>query len=272
MSNAAVRIIVSVIAIPLILFVAFYGSYFFLFFTLFIGLAGYYEFGAMVKKKEILVNSAVGYLSVSALILNQYFKLLHFELLLIAIVLLLLLNELFRNNGSASANLGGSLLGIFYVGLFASAVVGVRELYVDSVFPYSSGGLLIIAVFASIWLCDSAAFFIGTAIGKHKLFPRVSPNKSWEGAIAGFVFAVAAMIAAHFIAIDFLTVGQSAALGIIVGIFGQTGDLVESLIKRDAGVKDSSSLIPGHGGILDRFDSFLFSAPFIFLFMKYFAF
>ncbi len=271
MSNTTVRILVSVIAIPLILFVTYLGGYLFLLFALFIGLAGFYEFDGMLKKKNIKVNLTIGYLAVAALILNQYFKFVQFEFLLIVIVLLLLVFELFRNNGSASANLGGSLLGVFYIGLFASAIVGIREAYVDSIFPYSSGGLIIIAVFASIWLCDSAAFFIGSAFGKHKLFPRVSPNKSWEGAIAGFFFAIAGLVAAHFIAVDFICIGQSMTIGMIVGIFGQMGDLVESLIKRDAGVKDSSSLIPGHGGILDRFDSFLFSAPFIYLFMKYFV-
>ncbi len=271
MSNTAIRILVSLVAIPLILFVTYFGDFLFLLFTLFIGLAGYYEFDGMLKKKGGNINLPVGYLSVTALILNQYFNFIQFEFLLIAIVLALLVYELFRNNGSAAANLGGSLLGIFYIGLFSSAIIGIRELYVDSVYPYSSGGLLIISVFASIWLCDSAAFFIGSAIGKYKLFPRVSPNKSWEGAIAGFIFAIAAVVAARFIAIDFITVEDAIIIGIIVGVFGQMGDLVESLIKRDAGVKDSSALIPGHGGILDRFDSFLFSAPFIYLFMKYFV-
>jgi phosphatidate cytidylyltransferase len=111
---------------------------------------------------------------------------------------------------------------------------------------------------------------LGTAFGKHKLFPRVSPKKSWEGAISGFVFAILTMIAARAIILDFFSLWDVIIIGIIVGTIGQMGDLVESLMKRDAGVKDSSSIIPGHGGIFDRFDSLLLSAPFIYLYLFYF--
>ncbi|MFZ1281640.1 MAG: phosphatidate cytidylyltransferase, partial [Ignavibacteriaceae bacterium] len=131
------------------------------------------------------------------------------------------------------------------------------------------GGYLIISIFASIWICDSAAFFGGTALGKHKLFHRVSPKKSWEGAIFGFVFAILAMILAKNLVLDFLSLKDAIAIGLITGTIGQIGDLAESLLKRDAGVKDSSNLIPGHGGIFDRFDSLLFSAPVIYLYLTY---
>ena len=112
---------------------------------------------------------------------------------------------------------------------------------------------------------------MGTAFGKHKLFPRVSPNKSWEGAIAGFVFAIITMIAAKATVIDLLTLYDAVIIGIIVGIIGQMGDLVESLVKRDAGVKDSSAIIPGHGGIFDRFDSLLLTAPVVYLYLSIFV-
>ena len=107
-------------------------------------------------------------------------------------------------------------------------------------------------------------------MGKHKLFKRVSPNKSWEGAIFGFIFAITTMILAKIIILNFLSWNTVIALGFIVGIFGQVGDLIESLIKRDAGVKDSSAIIPGHGGIFDRFDSLLYTAPLIFLYLSFF--
>ena len=125
---------------------------------------------------------------------------------------------------------------------------------------------MIISIFVSIWICDSAAYFIGSAYGLHKLMPRVSPKKSWEGAIAGFVFAVIGMIAARELVLEFLELRDAIAIGLIVGAFGQIGDLVESLLKRDNHVKDSSSIIPGHGGILDRFDSLLFTAPIVYLY------
>jgi phosphatidate cytidylyltransferase len=100
---------------------------------------------------------------------------------------------------------------------------------------------------------------------------RVSPNKTWEGAGFGFVFAVITIVLAKIIILNFLSLGTAIAIGIIIGLFGQIGDLIESLFKRDAGVKDSSSVIPGHGGIFDRFDSLLYTAPVILLYLKYFG-
>jgi phosphatidate cytidylyltransferase len=145
----------------------------------------------------------------------------------------------------------------------------IREIFSQSELLYSEGGYLIISIMIAIWVCDSAAFFIGSAFGKHKLFPRVSPNKSWEGAVAGFVFAIVSMIAAKAIFLDILTLTDSIIIGTIVGTVGQIGDLVESLVKRDAGVKDSSAIIPGHGGIFDRFDSLLFTAPVVYIYLHF---
>jgi phosphatidate cytidylyltransferase len=123
-----------------------------------------------------------------------------------------------------------------------------------------------------IWICDTAAFHFGVALGKHKLFPRVSPNKSWEGSIFGFIFAIATAVAAKYIVLDYLSLPQSVVIGCIVGIFGQLGDLIESLLKRDAGVKDSSHIIPGHGGAFDRFDSLLLTAPLVYLYIDFIVF
>ena len=179
--------------------------------------------------------------------------------------------ELFRNKGSVVKNLGATVLGIIYIGLFSSALIAIREFYPNVNELYPRGGFVIISMLAAIWVCDSAAFFGGTALGKHKLFPRISPNKSWEGALLGFLFAILTMLLAKLIVLDFLSWTNVIVLGIIIGIIGQLGDLVESSIKRDAGIKDSSSIIPGHGGIFDRFDSLLFSAPAIWLYLKYFS-
>jgi phosphatidate cytidylyltransferase len=125
------------------------------------------------------------------------------------------------------------------------------------------------SVFAIIWICDSAAFHVGSALGKHKLFPRVSPQKSWEGAGAGLIFAILSALAAKYLVLPFLPVAGAIVIGTIVGTIGQLGDLTESLMKRDAGVKDSSTLIPGHGGAFDRFDSVLLVAPCVYLYLGY---
>ena len=266
MSNTTTRIIVSVIAIPAIVLACYFGEYYFFAFVIGIGIISYYEFWLFVKNKDINANLIVGILSVGMIITNSYKSFIDYYPLLITILLLLTFIELFRNKNSAIINLGTTLLGILYFGFFASALLSIRELYqVD----YTHGGLLIVSLFASIWICDSAAFFGGTALGKHKLFPRVSPNKSWEGAIFGLLFAVIAMVISKVIVLDFLSWFDVITIGLIVGIIGQIGDLIESLFKRDVGVKDSSALIPGHGGIFDRFDSLLYTAPAVLLYIKY---
>ena len=266
-NKTGTRILVSIVAIPFIGLVSYLGGILFLIFVLGIALISFYEFLSIVKNKDTEPNTIVGLISVGILVLNVFFEWIDFYNLSIAISLILLLVELFRNKSSAILNLGVTYLGIFYIGLFASTILGIRELYNFSDQLYNQGGYLIISLFVTIWICDSAAFFLGTAFGKNKLFPRVSPNKSWEGAIAGFVFAVLAMVAAHYLVLDFLSLTDAIVIGALVGIIGQIGDLVESLVKRDAKVKDSSALIPGHGGIFDRFDSLLFVAPFVYIYL-----
>jgi phosphatidate cytidylyltransferase len=200
--------------------------------------------------------------------------------------------ELFRNKPGAIANVAVTLLGAGYVALFLGSLLGLRELFIPEDFPVYAyfggpgqasladapavldqwGGRTVIAIFASIWICDSAAYFAGRAWGKHLLFVRVSPKKTWEGAIAGCVAAVATFVAARSLALPYLSLTGAVLCGLVVGVCGQAGDLVESLLKRDAGVKDSSALIPGHGGVLDRFDSLMFVSPLIFLYLDFVVF
>ncbi len=269
--NLTKRVLVSVVAIPIILAACYFGNIYFFLFAAIIAVVSYYEFSRFVKNKEIYINLWVGIIFILILLINEFFHYLDFYYLLLMLIVVLTLIELFRNLGSAIINIGTTLLGILYIGFFANALIGIREFYPRIDYLYERGGLLIISILATIWICDSAAFFGGISLGKHKLFPRVSPKKSWEGAIFGFVFAVLTMLLAKVIILDFLSWLSVIILGIIVGTFGQIGDLIESLFKRDAGVKDSSALIPGHGGIFDRFDSLLYTAPIILLYLKNFA-
>lgn len=268
MSNLATRVIVALFGIPLIVIICILGKLPFLIFTLIIGLVSFFEFSKMISRRKFFPNLLIGFLSVTIIIVNSFFNFTSLEVISFFIVPILLLLELFRRNESAIVNIGTTLIGIYYIGLFASSLVLIREYFRDSYFLYDQGGYIIISVLASIWVCDSAAYFIGTAIGKHKISARVSPHKSWEGAIAGFVFSIITMVLAQIIFLNFISVIDAVAIGIIIGTFGQVGDFVESLIKRDSNVKDSSSIIPGHGGIFDRFDSLLFSAPIIYLYME----
>ncbi len=271
LSNHSARVIVSIFAIPFILAASFIGKLFFFILILGIGLISFYEFSGLIKNKGSNPSSLLGYLGVIFLITSNYIVIGDVLSFLIIFLITVTVVELFRNSGSALYNIGNLLLSTLYIGFLAGALVGIREFYPDIGDMYSRGGYIIISMLASIWLCDSAAYYGGTKLGKHKLFPRVSPKKSWEGAVFGFVFAIAAMILAKIIVLDFLDWKTIISFGIIIGIGGQIGDLIESLFKRDADVKDSSNLIPGHGGIFDRFDSLLFTAPIILLYLKFIA-
>lgn len=221
-SNSITRVIVAAVSIPLILAVCYVGKYYFLLFALGIALISFYEFSLMAKNKGMKPNLSMGMLGIIFLVSNQYF---HFSIdnyhFLILFTVIICLIELFRNNGSAIYNLGGTLFGVIYMGLFAASLVGLRELFPLELDQYENGGFLIISVLVSIWICDSAAYYGGTALGKHKLFLRVSPKKSWEGAVFGFVFALLTMIGAKFLLLDFLNWNTIVALGVIVGIIGQ---------------------------------------------------
>ncbi len=128
-----------------------------------------------------------------------------------------------------------------------------------------AGAWLVFFPLVVTWVCDSAAMFAGKAIGGRKLWPAISPGKTWSGSIAGVIFAMATVPVLNLAILERLGVAlpltQGLLFGLVLGVLGQVGDLAESLYKREVGVKDSSNLIPGHGGVLDRFDSLYFVLP-----------
>lgn len=127
---------------------------------------------------------------------------------------------------------------------------------------------MLIALFATIWINDTGAYIIGVSFGKHRLFERVSPKKSWEGFFGGALAALAAGYVFSVFIPD-LTLVQWLLFSQIVVVFGTFGDLIESLLKRTIGTKDSGNILPGHGGFLDRFDSMLLAAPVIFIYLSF---
>ena len=139
-------------------------------------------------------------------------------------------------------------------------------MYREDLFGTLAGPRLIILVFCLLWVNDIFAYLTGKLLGRHKLFPRISPGKTIEGSIGGLVFTMASLIVfCHYS--GWFPISHAVGLAIVAVVFGTLGDLCESMLKRQAGVKDSGKLIPGHGGILDRFDSIMFSVPFIFVYL-----
>ena len=162
------------------------------------------------------------------------------------------------NHQKLFSDLAGSLVGIFYVGFLFSFWPKIRELPL--------GVYWIFLIFLIPWVSDTAAYFIGRSLGKHPLAPAISPKKTVEGALGGIIFAVIGVILYKSFFFKALTLTDCVLLGGLGSIIGQLGDLFESFLKRAFGVKDSGVVIPGHGGILDRFDSVLFSAPLIYFY------
>jgi phosphatidate cytidylyltransferase len=153
--------------------------------------------------------------------------------------------------GLSTVSVSVTVLGVAWIGLGLAHALLLRD--IDE-----HGVLAVYAVLLAVWAGDAAAYFVGRLIGRHKLAPTVSPGKSWEGLIAGTV----ATVGVTFIAVyeqNFLTIAESLVLGVVIAIVAPLGDLFESALKRDAGVKDSGQLLAGHGGVLDRIDALLFA-------------
>mgnify|MGYP003356546303 FL=1 len=180
-------------------------------------------------------------------------------------IIYLFVSELYTKNKNAIHDLSYTMLGQMYVALPLSMinVLAFRTATAGNIHFYY---LLPLSVFIFLWTSDTGAYCVGSLFGKHKLFPRISPAKSWEGSIGGGVLVLVAAFLVSLLDqnhgnLSGLNTLQWLGLGLVVTVFGTWGDLVESLIKRTLGIKDSGTILPGHGGMLDRFDSSLLAIP-----------
>lgn len=180
-------------------------------------------------------------------------------LLYLALILYLLISELYKKSDNPISNWAVSLMSQLYIAL-PFALLNVLAFHNDSAGSVSYNPILPLSIFVFIWLSDTGAYCFGSLFGKHRLFERISPKKSWEGSIGGGVVSIASSLvfAQYF---NFLSTWQWMGLALVVVVFGTWGDLTESLLKRQLGIKDSGSILPGHGGMLDRFDSALMAIP-----------
>lgn len=252
------RIITGVVAAALFIPFVVYGQLPFTLLVYAIASVGLYELLRMKKMSLFSVPGILGLLTVFTLLmpndwanaLEEAIKYSKFELLFIAVILLLVYSVLVKNKFTFD-DVAFVVLSSLYVGIGFHYLIVTRE----------AGLAYIIFALLIVWVTDSGAYFTGRAFGKNKLWPEISPNKTIEGFVGGILLAVVGAIIMQFIQPFEISWALLIVVTIVASIFGQMGDLVESAIKRHYDVKDSGKILPGHGGILDRFDSLLFVLP-----------
>lgn len=255
------RYLGAVMIAPIIIFVYLGGEYL-KYLTIALSVAGLYEFYKSIKVKNFNPISYMGYI-----LLALYYAIGNdFELLMYILVLasFILLCVPIINLKVTFIDVALTILGFIYVGVFFSFI------YLINGKPH--GEFLVWLIFIASWMCDTTAYYSGKYLGKHKLNPKVSPKKTIEGSIGGLLGAtifcgIFGIVISKYV--PNIPIYHYFIMGALSGVFSQFGDLVASSVKRYVGIKDYSNLIPGHGGILDRFDSILFSGTVIFYYLTF---
>lgn len=290
MSELIKRVLVAIVAVPVSILIIYLGGTLFFVLVAIISSICLWEFYLMAEKSHSHPNKTL--VIIMGVVFLSIFWFFHFPMALIllligfaVLVVALLISELWSNKPNKILSISSSISGIFYITLsfifmlavrnFSNFIIYLQSYSIESIkvsdkiylFTDTDSAWFLVSVLITIWICDSAAYFIGKKFGKNKLFERISPKKTWEGAIAGFVFAIISFFLVMKIFIPAFPLIHSLVLGAIIGIVGQFGDLAESQLKRDVKIKDSSAIIPGHGGFLDRFDSILFVMPVVYIYL-----
>jgi phosphatidate cytidylyltransferase len=278
-SNLFTRVVVAFVFAPLIIYTTLLGKVPFLILIEVLIILGLWEFFRLSEAKnseipQIPLIILGAFLGLSAYLWGERVFLFFILSMLYMSALILVIKG--KTEG-ATFNLALSLLGFFYVAGLFSYLILLREMSPESISnrfaslttSYKMGGVWIVYLLLCIWSCDTFAYFIGAPLGKHLLSPRVSPKKTVEGFGGGVLGAISAAFFSHFVFFSSAQLKDLLIISLIVAFVGQVGDLTESLFKRDAQFKDTSNIIPGHGGILDRFDSLLFVSPLVYYYLKF---
>jgi len=270
------RMVTVIVSMPVIFACTYYGGWSFFILVTALALFSLNEFYSLMNKKGYSPSYFIGFLVTLFFMSFTTLTVRHplwesntIGILTTAIIITFAGGIFLRKAQDSTVNASITLLGILYVGWMFSYLTLIREMNPPGANFWKSHGAYLFFLMISIWACDTAAYIIGTYFGKVKLSPYISPKKTVEGAAAGLVIGIiAAYIFGQHTGMNTL---HSVILGSIIWIVGQISDLVESLIKRDAGVKDSGNMIPGHGGVLDRMDSFILTAPIMYYYISWFV-
>jgi phosphatidate cytidylyltransferase len=234
---------------------------------------GLYEFYLLAAKRGIKADAGAGYLAAVALFIIFYFAnpnptqdRLDVQSLILVLLLLTIGTLVAATLRGAPfekmiSSAGATILGVLYVVLLGGHLVALR-----TGFPQKLSAHLLSFFFLVLMGSDVGAYYVGRAIGKHKLAPKISPGKTWEGVVGGVLAGLALATVAHFWFFPELPLKWALPLAAVMIVLGILGDLTESALKRSAGAKDAAKILPGHGGALDRLDSLLFNAPLLYYF------
>lgn len=253
------RILTASILIPFILGSVYVGGLAFFALALFALLVAGWEFFDMARRAGHPPLTLCGLAFIGLIVIDAYWKTGALREIIVGGVVLSLIAGVFRHSPGWLLGWALTIAGVLYVGGMGSYFVLIRNL------PHNTGLVWTAIALLAAWANDIGAYFAGTRFGRHGFFTQISPRKTWEGAIGGLGAAVVVMLGLGML-ID-LPVVHRIAFGLGLGIAATLGDLAESLIKRQTGVKDSSNIIPGHGGLLDRIDSLLSAAVFAYYYL-----
>jgi phosphatidate cytidylyltransferase len=270
-----IRILAGVVLIPVVLVINYWGgAVFAVFACLLAGLASH-EFYRLCSSGVVRPSRLVGVLGSVAVCLSFHWGSVETAgLVLTIVVMLILLERLARQDAENYARaVGMTILGLVYTGWLMGFFVVLRDAPDLHGASLGLGGRgpgysYVLLVLILTWSYDTLAYFGGSFLGRRRLLSRISPAKTVEGTVVGLAAAVAAALVCRAAFAGYLGMVEAALLGFVMGIVAQAGDLVESIVKRSTNTKDSSHLIPGHGGILDRFDSLLFTGPAFYLYLR----
>ena len=271
MSNPIQRLITAVIAVPILYIIFLLGGVIYLLFFLALILAGQIEYQKLLESKNLPNEKILGIISSLLLGFSAYLGYYYFTFCFTAVVLIILILDLRKGDFSQTVtNIGATLFGVIYLGWLLGHAVLLRNIgEYENVRTYAEnnqglpdlGFFLVVFAVACTFLNDTGAYYTGKMVGRHKLAPKISPGKTIEGTVGGIVVCILTGLIVNFLFGSPLSSDWTIAFALLVAIAAILGDLVESSIKRGAGMKDSGDIVPGHGGVLDRFDSLIFVFP-----------